>query len=155
MYATPIVAVIIGEFVGRYLNDWVRRRPGRLPLLHAAFADRALRLQIADRQIKRNKGVFEAEMRLWTCYVSMPPFVVGFCLLGAAFQHKLNVAAVIFGWGLAEYVVLLSFVLGGARGRRAERTPALSLTHPLALPFPRRLSIGSPFSSIQSLSTPT
>ncbi|GAA5936907.1 hypothetical protein JCM3775_002741 [Rhodotorula graminis] len=87
MYATPIVAVVLGELIGRYLNDWV-----------------------ADRLIKRNKGVFEAEMRLWTCYVSMPPFVAGFILLGAAFQNKLNVAAVIFGWGLAELGILLNTV---------------------------------------------
>lgn len=82
MYATPIVAAVIGEIVGRYLND-----------------------AIADREIKRHSGVFFAEFRLWSCYFAMPFFVVGFCLLGAAFENKLNVAAVIFGWGLAECVV--------------------------------------------------
>ncbi|BGP37217.1 hypothetical protein JCM10449v2_001122 [Rhodotorula kratochvilovae] len=87
MYATPIVAVIIGELTGRYLNDW-----------------------IADRQIKRNGGVFLAEMRLWSCYVAIPFFIVGFCLLGVAFEKKLNVASVIFGWGLAEFGILINTV---------------------------------------------
>lgn len=41
-YATPIVAVLIGETIGRYGND-----------------------SIANFLIKRNHGVFEAEMRLW------------------------------------------------------------------------------------------
>ena len=39
------VSVIIGELLGRYLNDW-----------------------IMNVTIKRNNGVFEAEFRLW--YVS-------------------------------------------------------------------------------------
>ncbi|KAH9477694.1 putative MFS-type transporter [Psilocybe cubensis] len=42
IYATPVVAVFIGELLGRYLNDWFMRR-----------------------EIKRNNGVFEAETRLW------------------------------------------------------------------------------------------
>lgn len=79
------------------------------PLL-PPFPDQAPFFQIAERQIRRNKGVFEAEMRLWTCYISMPPFVAGFILVGAAFQNKLNVAAVIFGWGLAEFGILINTV---------------------------------------------
>jgi hypothetical protein len=38
----PQVAVILGELLGRYLNDWVM-----------------------NQEIKRNNGVFEAEARLW------------------------------------------------------------------------------------------
>jgi hypothetical protein len=41
-YGTPIVAVIVGELMGRYVNDW-----------------------IMDISIRRNAGVFEAESRLW------------------------------------------------------------------------------------------
>ncbi|KAG6860202.1 hypothetical protein C0995_014436 [Termitomyces sp. Mi166 len=41
-FGTPIVAVVIGELVGRYLNDW-----------------------IMNTSIRRNNGVFEAESRLW------------------------------------------------------------------------------------------
>ncbi|GAA6030002.1 hypothetical protein JCM8097_009209 [Rhodosporidiobolus ruineniae] len=87
LYATPIVAVIIGELAGRYINDG-----------------------IADRLTKRNNGVFLAEMRLWTCYIAIPFFVVGFCLLGVSFEKKLNIAGVIFGWGLAEFAILVNTV---------------------------------------------
>ena len=38
----PQVAVVLGELLGRYLNDWVM-----------------------NQEIKRNNGVFEAEARLW------------------------------------------------------------------------------------------
>ncbi|KAL8283756.1 hypothetical protein RQP46_005551 [Phenoliferia psychrophenolica] len=74
-YATPIVAVILGELAGRYFND-----------------------------------IF----RLWTCYLAMPLFVVGFVVLGAAFQKKLSVAALVFGWGIAEFSIMINTrTLGG------------------------------------------
>ncbi|BGP13222.1 hypothetical protein JCM10213_005008 [Rhodosporidiobolus nylandii] len=87
LYATPIVAVIVGELAGRYIND-----------------------AIANRLIKRNNGVFLAEFRLWTCYIAIPFFVVGFCLLGVSFEKKLSVAGVIWGWGLAEFAILINTV---------------------------------------------
>lgn len=43
--ATPVVAVILGEIVGHYLNDF-----------------------LAARLTRRNKGVFEPEMRLWSVF---------------------------------------------------------------------------------------
>ncbi|KAI5474863.1 Mfs transporter [Pseudohyphozyma bogoriensis] len=86
-YATPIVAVILGELAGRYVNDMV-----------------------ADRLIKRNNGVFYAEYRLWTTYLAIPLFVAGFVTLGAAFQKKLSIAALVFGWGMAEFAILINTV---------------------------------------------
>ncbi len=53
-YLVPIVAVLIGEVFGHFFNDWV-----------------------ADRQTKRNNGVFLAEMRLWTVYPAIVFFVAG------------------------------------------------------------------------------
>ena len=41
-YYMPQVAVILGQLLGRYLNDWVM-----------------------IQEIRRNNGVFEAEARLW------------------------------------------------------------------------------------------
>ena len=38
----PQVAVVLGQLLGRYLNDWVM-----------------------NQEIKRNNGIFEAEARLW------------------------------------------------------------------------------------------
>ncbi|KAI0725283.1 MFS general substrate transporter [Fomitopsis betulina] len=77
-YGTPIVGVLLGELLGRYFNDWVM-----------SFC------------IRRNKGVFEAEMRLWTIYVSIPLFICGFVVLGAALQETLSIGALVMGWGIA------------------------------------------------------
>ena len=53
---------------------------------------------IARRLIKRNSGVFEAEMRLWTLYLALPFFIIGFVVLGECFEHKLNVGGLVMGW---------------------------------------------------------
>jgi len=85
-YATPMISVILGEIMGRYLNDWILRTT-----------------------IKRNKGVFEAESRLWTCYVAMPLYICGFVVLGFGLK-QLNPTAVILGWGIAEIAVMINTV---------------------------------------------
>ncbi|KAH7906959.1 major facilitator superfamily domain-containing protein [Hygrophoropsis aurantiaca] len=85
-YATPIVGVLLGELTGRFLNDW-----------------------IMNLSIRRNNGVFEAESRLWACYVAMPLYICGFVLLGAGLQH-LNTAAVIIGWAIAQIAVMVNTV---------------------------------------------
>ncbi|KAJ3552010.1 hypothetical protein NP233_g12971 [Leucocoprinus birnbaumii] len=92
-YGTPIVSVLLGELIGRYLNDW-----------------------IMDFTIKRNKGVFEAESRLWTCYIAVPLYVVGFIVLGAAIQNHLNVGALVMGWGIAELAIMINTVAVYAYG---------------------------------------
>nr|GAT54834.1 MFS general substrate transporter [Mycena chlorophos] len=86
-YGTPIVSVILGELVGRYLNDYI---------MNAA--------------IRRNNGVFEAESRLWACYLAVPLYIVGFVTLGAAFQNKLSPGAVVMGWGIAEMAIMINTV---------------------------------------------
>ncbi|CAK5272184.1 unnamed protein product [Mycena citricolor] len=86
-YGTPIVSVVVGELIGRYMNDW-----------------------IMDRSVQRNNGVFEAESRLWACYVAIPLNVAGLVLLGAAFQKRLSPFAVIMGWGLVEVSVMINTV---------------------------------------------
>lgn len=100
--------MIIGEVIGRYANEW-----------------------IMNNGIRRNKGVFEAETRLWwadhsramvtrkiltdmslirACYIAMPLYLCGFLTLGAAFQKKLSVGAVVMGWGIAEVAVMINTV---------------------------------------------
>ncbi|KAF7761482.1 hypothetical protein Agabi119p4_9474 [Agaricus bisporus var. burnettii] len=86
-YATPIVAVIIGELIGRYLNDWIMRI-----------------------SIRRNKGVFEAESRLWACYFAMPLYLCGFLALGGSIEHHLNIGGLIMGWGIAETAIMINTV---------------------------------------------
>ncbi|WAR59455.1 hypothetical protein PtB15_11B95 [Puccinia triticina] len=87
LYATPVVAVFMGEIAGRYLND-----------------------KTVSILTSRNHGVFEPEMRLWTLYLGIPPIVVGFVVLGGAFEHKWNLVAVVFGWGMAEVGIMISTV---------------------------------------------
>ncbi|KAK7002476.1 efflux pump rdc3 [Favolaschia claudopus] len=84
MYATPIVATIFGEIIGRYGNDFI-----------ASFG------------IRRNKGVFEAEMRLWMCYVSLPLYITGFLVMGHGFEVR-NIPATIMGWGIGQIAIMLN-----------------------------------------------
>jgi MFS family permease len=86
-YGTPIVAVLVGEVIGRFTNDW-----------------------IMNLSIRRNNGVFEAESRLWACYIAMPLYVCGFVLLGASFQKHLSTGALVMGWGIAEVAVMINTV---------------------------------------------
>nr|VWO96428.1 Benomyl/methotrexate resistance protein [Ganoderma boninense] len=84
-YATPIVAVLVGEVLGRYFNDW-----------------------IMNFSIRRNNGVFIAENRLWTCYIGTVLYIIGFVVLGASFQMHLSVGALVMGWGIAEVAVMIN-----------------------------------------------
>jgi len=86
-YGTPIVAVIVGELMGRYTNDW-----------------------IMNMSIRRNKGVFEAESRLWACYIAIPLYICGFVLLGASLQNRLSAGPIIMGWGIAEVAIMINTV---------------------------------------------
>ncbi|KAK7451020.1 hypothetical protein VKT23_012696 [Stygiomarasmius scandens] len=86
-YGTPIVAVFIGEFVGRYNNEFIQ-----------------------NWSIRRNKGVFYAEARLWACYLAMPLYICGFVLLGGSIQNRLSTGALIMGWGIAELSVMINTV---------------------------------------------
>jgi len=86
-YGTPIVSVFVGELIGRYANDY-----------------------IMNVSIKRNNGVFEAESRLWACYIAIPLYICGFVTLGAAFQKHLSVGALVMGWGIAELAIMINTV---------------------------------------------
>ncbi|KAF7351663.1 Efflux pump rdc3 [Mycena sanguinolenta] len=55
-------------------------------------------------------GVFEAESRLWACYIAVPLYIIGFVVLGAAFQHHLSIAALVIGWGIAECAIMINTV---------------------------------------------
>lgn len=86
-YGTPIVSAILGELIGRYTNDW-----------------------IMNVCVRRNNGVFEAESRLWACYIAIPLYICGFVLLGASFQNHLSTVALVFGWGIAELSIMINTV---------------------------------------------
>lgn len=80
LYATPIVACLVGELIGCYVNDY-----------------------IMNVSIRRNKGVFEAENRLWACYIAIPLYICGFLVLGASFQRHLSVGSVIMAGALPSW----------------------------------------------------
>ncbi|KAK0237954.1 major facilitator superfamily domain-containing protein [Armillaria nabsnona] len=86
-YGMLIVSVLLGELIGWYTNDW-----------------------IMNISIRRNHGVFEAESRLWGCYIALPLYICGFVTLGASIQNHLNTGAVIMGWGIAELAIMINTV---------------------------------------------
>ncbi|KAJ6453745.1 MFS general substrate transporter [Mycena sanguinolenta] len=86
-YGTPIVSVILGELIGRYMNEFIQ-----------------------NYSIRRNNGVFEAESRLWACYVAIPIYICGFVVLGASFQKHLSAGAIVMGSGLAELATMINTV---------------------------------------------
>ncbi|KAF8639280.1 hypothetical protein AX16_010352 [Volvariella volvacea WC 439] len=87
VYATPVISVVIGELVGRYLNDW-----------------------IMDKYIQRHSGVFEAEARLWACYPAVILNTIGFLLLGAAIQQHLHLSVLVIGWAIATVGMMVGTV---------------------------------------------
>jgi hypothetical protein len=44
------------------------------------------------------------------CYLAVPLYVCGFVVLGAAFQKKLSIGAVVMGWGIAEVSIMINTV---------------------------------------------
>lgn len=87
LYFTPIVAVFIGEAFGHPFNEFTARR-----------------------FIAKHKGLYEAEARLWTIYIAIVFMVAGLVLVGQALFRHLHVAAIIFGWGMHAFGVMLSSV---------------------------------------------
>ncbi|KAH6642757.1 major facilitator superfamily domain-containing protein [Boeremia exigua] len=87
LYLTPIVAVFIGEAFGHFFNEWIARR-----------------------YIGRHKGVYEAEARLPTIYIALVFMVAGLVLIGQSLEKLLPVVAVVFGWGLMTFGIMLSSV---------------------------------------------
>ncbi|SRR6266403_3970214 len=106
------VAVTIGEIIGHFLNDAIMRITTR-----------------------RNRGVFEAESRLWwvwsaclsevwpliaqlttatrihrACYVAVPLYVCGFAVLGVALKDHNSVPAFVMGWGILVAAVMMNTV---------------------------------------------
>jgi len=86
-YATPMVGIIIGEVIGHFANDAIMRITTR-----------------------RNQGVFEAESRLWACYIGTPLYICGFVVLGATLQKHLSVGALVMGWGIALVAMIVNTV---------------------------------------------
>jgi hypothetical protein len=104
------VAVFIGEAIGHFANDAIMRVT-----------------------VRRNKGFFVAESRLWwvrqcvllgcgsnrsmagprtyrACYIAIPLYICGFVVLGAALQKHESVGAIVMGWGIGEVAIMVNTV---------------------------------------------
>jgi len=86
-YATPMVGIFIGVVVGHFAND---------AIMHVTTM--------------RNHGVFEAEGRLWACYIGTPLYVCGFVVLGATLEKHSSVGALVIGWGVALVAMMVNTV---------------------------------------------
>ncbi|KAF9254054.1 hypothetical protein L218DRAFT_1010169 [Marasmius fiardii PR-910] len=49
-------------------------------------------------------------MKCRTCYLTIPLFLCGFLVLGAALQHHLHIAVIVVGWGIAQMATLMCTV---------------------------------------------
>lgn len=87
VFFTPVVAVLIGEVIGHWLNDSIVRIYG-----------------------DRHKGLFVPEVRLWTTYIGGFFMIPGLVLVGQTLLHHLNIAGIVFGWGMYQSGLMLTSV---------------------------------------------
>jgi len=87
LYFTPIVGIFLAEMFGHFFND-----------------------AMARRYIHRHKGVFEPEVRLITLYIAAVPMMAGLILVGQTLERHLPVVAVVFGWGMSSFGIMLNSV---------------------------------------------
>ena len=87
IFFTPVTGVILGEAFGHWFNDY-----------------------IAARYTRRHKGLFVPEVRLWTTFLGLALIVPGLVLVGQTLEHRLNVAGLVFGWGLDVFGVMITSV---------------------------------------------
>ncbi|OQV06562.1 hypothetical protein CLAIMM_11112 [Cladophialophora immunda] len=87
VFFAPIVGVLLGELFGHFFNDFIVKFYAR-----------------------RHGGHFVPEVRLWTTYIGLAVIVPGLVIVGETFQHQLSVAALVFGWGMDVFGVLVTSV---------------------------------------------
>ena len=84
VYFTPIVAIFLGEIFGHYFNDYITKR-----------------------YTHRHQGLFIPEVRLRTTYVGAFFMIPGLVLVGQALKNRLTIGAVIVGWGMFQFGVMV------------------------------------------------
>ncbi|KAF5364830.1 hypothetical protein D9758_009320 [Tetrapyrgos nigripes] len=115
IYATPVVAVLIGEVLARYLMYWLmlwglRRNNGVLEAENRLCAVLyALFLPIHEGKLTTDFDLLALNNKR-ALYIGVPLNLVGCLVLGAALQHHFNVGVVIVGWGFAQVSVLVMTV---------------------------------------------
>jgi MFS family permease len=87
VYFTPVVAVSLGELFGHFFNDY-----------------------IFNRYLKRHDGFFKPEARLPTCYIAAVLMIPGLIIVGQTLEHRLHYAAIVMGWGMYVFGVMIASV---------------------------------------------
>lgn len=87
IFFTPVTSVLLGEAFGHWFNDYITRLYTR-----------------------RHNGLFVPEVRLWTTFLGLALMVPGLVLMGQTLQHRLNVAGIVFGWGMDVFGVMITSV---------------------------------------------
>ncbi len=87
VFFTPIVAVLLGEALGHWFNDFIVKVYGN-----------------------RHNGLFVPEVRLFTTYIGTVLMVPGLILVGQTLEYHLSVAGVVFGWGMFVFGLMLTSV---------------------------------------------
>ncbi|KAK4949913.1 hypothetical protein LTR10_011755 [Elasticomyces elasticus] len=86
-YIAPMLASLIGELFGHWFNDF-----------------------IANRHIRRSGGTYDAEVRLWTLYVSVVFLVAGLVLFGYGLKLHLPWIALVMAWAFYMFGVVTETV---------------------------------------------
>lgn len=86
-YFTPIVAALLGEFIGHWLHDMIFRF-----------------------NVKRQKGHFEPEGRLQAIWFSTPFMLAGLVLLGYSLENEWHYMLTSLSWGLYVFGIMISTV---------------------------------------------
>jgi MFS family permease len=87
VYFTPVVAVTLGEIFGHFFNDY-----------------------LANRYIKRHNGLFRPEARLPANYIAAVLMIPGLIIVGQALGHLLSWGAIVMGWGMYVFGVMVASV---------------------------------------------
>lgn len=53
----------------------------------------------------------DAVLFIRACYLGIPLYICGFLVIGASFQNHLPLAAIIMGWGIAEFSIMIMTVV--------------------------------------------
>ncbi|KIX94865.1 uncharacterized protein Z520_09555 [Fonsecaea multimorphosa CBS 102226] len=84
LYFAPIIAVLVGETLGHFINDWT-----------------------TTRYVRKHNGVFKPEARLPPVYLTLFLTVPGLILVGQALEKHLSWVAVAFGWAMYTAAVMM------------------------------------------------
>ena len=87
IFFAPVVAVMIGELFGHFVNDW-----------------------IAARYIRKHEGVFQPEVRLKPIYLAGALMVPGLVLIGQTLHNHLHWVGIVMGWGMYVFGCMVASV---------------------------------------------